>query len=180
MAFTILTISIFLLAIIPSAFAAQEQDPFVSGGVGFIEDVETYTLEVGAEIAPHINWSLGYSTTFEEHDGSQFASVYPTTIDSWGLHTAIGYEFNLTPTFAITPRVGLTYNAITMQQTDPETSEILREESLDEFSPTLGVKIDIGRVGVISEFYKVDLEHELVSDNNYDDVAVRIMAAYNF
>jgi len=180
MAFRILTIAIFIVAVFPSALPAAEQKPFVSAGVGFIEDVELYTFEVGAEVAPNVNWSLGYSTTFNNPDSSTFASVYPTTIESWGLHTALGYEFTLNENLAITPRVGLTYNAITMQQTDPETGEAIYEGDRDEFSPTLGIKVDIGRVGLISEFYKVDLEHPEFSDNNYEDTAVRIMAAYNF
>lgn len=47
----------------------------------------------------------------------------------------------------------------------------------NNFEPTLGVKVDIASVGLIVEGYKID---EDISLSEEDEMAVRVMAAYNF
>ncbi|MGF1698529.1 autotransporter [Vibrio lamellibrachiae] len=173
-------LTLLIASLISLKVNAYEKAPFVAGGMSFIEDIEVLTVELGAEIAPNLNWSFGGSSTLSDSYSSNFASIYPTEVTAWGLHTAIGYEFSLNPTVAITPRIGLNYNSISIHQTDPTTHEVLLEARNDHLSPTVGLKVDIGRVGIISDVYKTEMPPLNQNGEELDETTVRIMAVYNF
>lgn len=78
---------------------------------------------------------------------------------------------------AITPRIGLNYNNVEIEYFEEETGEYVDTDSQNNFEPTLGVKVDIASVGLIVEGYKID---EDISLSEEDEMAVRVMAAYNF
>jgi hypothetical protein len=71
----------------------------------------------------------------------------------------------------------LNYNNVEIEYFEEETGEYVDTDSQNNFEPTLGVKVDIASVGLIVEGYKID---EDISLSEEDEMAVRIMAAYNF
>jgi outer membrane autotransporter protein len=89
----------------------------------------------------------------------------------------LGYEIRVNDVLAITPRIGLNYNNVEIEYFEEETGEYVDTDSQNNFEPTLGVKVDIASVGLIVEGYKID---EDISLSEEDEMAVRIMAAYNF
>ena len=57
---------LFILVLLVSApVFAKEQDPFVAGGVTFMDDHEVLSVEIGAEVLPNLNWSIGFNVPFD-------------------------------------------------------------------------------------------------------------------
>ncbi|WP_407833352.1 outer membrane beta-barrel protein [Vibrio rotiferianus] len=168
---------LFILVLLSSApVFAEESDPFVAGGVTFMDDHEVLSIEIGAEVLPNLNWSIGFNVPFdsgeEEHVGTHWAEK-----QVWGLHTALGYEVRLSSAFAITPRIGLNYNNVEIEYFEEETGEYVDSFNQNNFTPTVGIKVDIARVGLIVEGYKIDEDRSLSEE---EETAIRVMAAYNF
>lgn len=78
---------------------------------------------------------------------------------------------------AIMPRIGVNYNDVEIEYFNEETSEHVESLNQNNITPTLGVKVDIARVGLIVEGYKID---EDLSLSEEEETAIRVMAAYNF
>ncbi|MGF1789787.1 autotransporter outer membrane beta-barrel domain-containing protein [Photobacterium profundum] len=164
----------------PVLSATYEDAPFISAGVTFIDDLEVATIELGAEVAPNINWSIGYSSSVGESVTEDEVTLNETRKLSWGIHTALGYEMKLAPYLTVTPRIGLNYNQVDVEYFDHEVGEIIESVNHDQLAPTLGLKIDIGSLGIISDFYKVDSEQANKVAPDSEHIATRIMATYNF
>ncbi|WP_197535862.1 hypothetical protein [Photobacterium profundum] len=74
--------------------ATYEDEPFICG-ITFIDDLEVATIELGAEVVPNINWSIGYSRSEGESITEDEVTLNETRKLSWGLHIALGYEMPL-------------------------------------------------------------------------------------
>ncbi|OPH53846.1 outer membrane beta-barrel protein [Vibrio campbellii] len=168
---------LFILVLLVSApVFAKEQDPFVAGGVTFMDDHEVLSVEIGAEVLPNLNWSIGFNAPLDSGEKEE-NGIYSAEKQVWGLHTALGYEIRLSDMLAITPRVGVNYNDVEIEYFNEETSEHVESINQNNITPTLGVKVDIARVGLIVEGYKID---EDLSLSEEEETAIRVMAAYNF
>ncbi|GAK21615.1 hypothetical protein JCM19052_2167 [Vibrio sp. JCM 19052] len=170
-------VGLFILVLLLSApVFAEEREPFIAGGVTFLDEHEVLSVEMGAEVLPNINWSLGFNAPIDNGEQEHFGTHWAEK-QVWGLHTALGYEIRVNDVLAITPRIGLNYNNVEIEYFEEETGEYVDTDSQNNFEPTLGVKVDIASVGLIVEGYKID---EDISLSEEDEMAVRVMAAYNF
>lgn len=74
--------------------STYEDEPFICGII-FIDDLEVVTIELGAEVVPNINWSIGYSRSVGESITEDEVTLNETLKLSLGLYIALGYEMPL-------------------------------------------------------------------------------------
>ena len=59
-------VGLFILVLLLSApVFAEEREPFIAGGVTFLDEHEVLSVEMGAEVLPNINWSLGFNAPID-------------------------------------------------------------------------------------------------------------------
>lgn len=68
-------VGLFILVLLLSApVLAEEREPFIAGGVTFLDKHEVLSVEMGAEVLPNINWSLGFNAPIDSGEQEHFGT----------------------------------------------------------------------------------------------------------